>query len=464
MIFKQFYLKSLGHASYFIGSEESGQALVLDVRRDVDTYFQEARSQGMRIAFAADTHQHNDYLSGICELSEHGNIQLLVAARAELGYNVRKLHDGEQVEMGEVVFEIIHTPGHTPEHISLLITDWSRGDEPAMLLSGGALLVGDIGRPDLFDGPEQIKKNVADFCCTLQERILKLPDHVQVYPTHVSGSLCAGGISSRLSTTIGYERRMNKLLASLSSKEEFIEQCMDPNVQLAIPPYWRRMRKLNQQGPPLIGTLREPPALRVDEFDHLRQSGITVLDCRSPEAFAHHIPGAINVGIGPTFSTWAGSVLPEGAAVILVLEDEQDLWEVCWQLLRIGYDLPRGWLSGGMKSWRKSGRELESMDQWTVWQLHEYIEERQENLFLLDVRHPMEWTAGHIAQANYIPGAQLLERMYEVPRHKEVAIVCGTGYRSSVTASLLKSRGYGKVTTVLGGMNGWQAASLPMVT
>jgi len=186
MIFKQFYLESLGHASYFVGSEATGEALVLDVRRDVDIYFQEARAQGMRLKYATDTHQHNDYLSGICELPERGDIQLLAGARAELRYDVHRLNNGQRLEMGEVVFEILETPGHTPEHISLLVTDRSRGEEPALLLSGGALLVADVARPDLLGGQEEAQRHARELCQTLQKKILTLPDYVAV----ISAAVC----------------------------------------------------------------------------------------------------------------------------------------------------------------------------------------------------------------------------------------------------------------------------------
>jgi len=273
MIFKQFVLKSLGHASYLIGSEETGEALVFDVRRDVEDYFQSAQAAGLRITYAMDSHQHNDYLTGICELSVRGDVQLLASARAELGYAVRSLHDGDRFEMGEIVFEGLHTPGHTPEHISLLVTDRARGEAPALLLSGGALLVGDVARPDLLGGDEETQHHARAFCRTLQEKILPLPDHVEVYPTHVAGSLCGGNIGSRLSTTIGYERRMNALLAQLDTTEGFVAQCLNLQNLPAVPPYWQRMRRQNQQGPALLGVLAEPSALTVAAFDRLRQEG-----------------------------------------------------------------------------------------------------------------------------------------------------------------------------------------------
>lgn len=463
MIFKQFYLESLGHASYMVGSERTGEALVLDVRRDVDNYFKEARAQGMRIAYAADTHQHNDYLTGICELPVRGEVQLLASARAELGYKARPLGEADRLEVGEVVFEVMQTPGHTPEHISILVTDRSRGDEPALLLSGGALLVADVARPDLLDGGEQTRRLAADMCRTLQEKILTLPDHVEVYPTHVTGSLCGGHIGSRLSTTIGYERRMNRMLAALTSEKEFVENCLNLDNLPAVPPYWKRMRKQNQAGPPLLGVLQEPPPLRVADFENARDRGAFVLDCRSPEAFGGaHIRGALNVAAGSSFPTWAGTVLPPDTPYILVLEAADQLWDTCWELLRIGYDLPQGWLAGGMLAWRTAAKPFETLLQWSVWDLEERIKS-EENLVIIDVRQPQEWADGHIANARHITGAELPQRIDEVPKDVPVAVICGSGYRSSVSASLLAHHSYQNIANVLGGMSAWKCAGLPTV-
>ena len=459
MFFKQFYLESLGHASYFVGSEETGEVLVLDVRRDVETYFAEARNQGMRIRYACDTHQHNDYLTGICELPERGDVQLLAGARAELRYPVRSMDDGERLDMGEVRFQFLHTPGHTPEHISLVVSDRSRGEEPAILFSGGALLVGDLARPDLLGGEEETRRGAEAFCETLQGKILPLPDYVEVFPTHVAGSLCGGHIGSRLSTTIGYERRMNRLLADLSSKEDFVQQCMDLTDLPAVPPYWPRMRRLNSEGPPALGVLADPPPLGVEDLERLRGGGAVLLDCRSPEAFSAHIPGALNVGIGSSFATWAGSVLPAGRDIVLVLDRPDDLWEVCWQLLRIGYELPRGWLAGGMLAWRTAGKPIDVLPQWTVRELRRAMD-RERDLLVLDVRQPAEWSSGHIPGAVHLTGADITSRADEVPQERPVAVICGSGFRSSVAASVLRARGHREVYNVLGGMTGWEAEGL----
>ncbi len=461
MILKAFHLESLGHASYFIGSEETGEAFVLDIRRDVDPYLEEARSQGMNIRYALETHQHNDYVTGICELADRIPLQCLAGVHATLGYEARALSDGERVTMGEVIFQILHTPGHTPEHVSVLVTDRSRGDVPVLLFSGGALLVGDVGRPDLLGGPEEAAQHAEVMCKMLQEKILTLPDHVEVYPTHVSGSLCGGNIGSRLSTTIGYERRMNRVLADLEDKDRFVKQCLNLKHLPGVPPYWPRMRKINTEGPPRLGTLSEPPALRPDQFEQQHREGPLILDCRQPEAFSTHIPGALNVGLGPSFSTWAGTVLPEDSRVLLVLDHPQDLKEAYWQLLRIGYPMPAGWLAGGIFAWRTSGKSLQTLTQWTVWELRERLNGTA-GVEILDVRHPGEWAEGHIPGARFVTGSELPTRYKEIDNQKEVAVICGSGYRSSVAASFLAHHGYGHVVNVLGGMSAWKEARLPI--
>lgn len=455
MIFKQFYEPALGHASYLLGSEENGEALVLDVRRDVDDYYDFARDQGLRIAYAADTHQHNDYLSGITELQARGPLELLAGARAELGYAARPFEDGARLQMGEVEFEVLHTPGHTPEHISLLVRDRSRGEEPLMLLSGGALLVADVARPDLLGEAAEKRRNAKALCRTLRDKILPLPDHVLVYPTHVAGSLCGGNIGSMLVTTVGYERRLNDMLMNLERDEDFEQRCLDTGPLPTVPPYWRRMRRQNQAGPDPLGILADTPALTPEAFTE-RMDGALVLDCRSPEAYSGaHIPGSLNVGAGTAFPTWAGSVLPEDARVLLVLEYPEQLPGIRWDLLRIGYREPLGWLAGGMQAWRTASRPLDFLSQWTPEELDSRRREMG-NLFVLDVRQPAEWEAGHVPGAHHIPGGELPGRVDEVPDDRPVAVYCGSGYRSSVAASLLKRHGRHRIVNVIGGFSAWE--------
>ncbi len=357
--------------------------------------------------------------------------------------------------------EVLHTPGHTPEHISLLIYDRSASaDDPALLLSGGALLVGDLARPDLLGGREQAEESAKVFCHTIQKKLLELPDHLEVFPTHVAGSLCGGNIGSRLSTTVGYERRTNAILANVSSKGEFVEQCLRLDNLPAVPPYWRRMRRQNMHGVARLGVLYEPPALTPEALRSAAADGAVVLDTRSPEAFGGgHVPGALNVGQGTSFATWAGTVLDDGARVVLVLDSPADLWSVTWDLLRIGYDPPVGWLAGGMMAWRTAALDIERAAQITVHELRRKLEAGEVNL--LDVRQPAEWAAGHVQGATFITGGALPGRMQEVPDGKPLAVTCGSGYRSSVSSSVLARSRNLDVLNVLGGMSAWKAAGYP---
>ena len=461
MIFKQFYLESLGHASYLVGDEKTGEALVLDPRRDVGIYFEEARRNGLRISLGVDSHGHNDYLSGLSQLATHQRVSLLGLEGGHLGYEHRGVRDGEVFEMGDVGFKVLHTPGHTPEHLSLLVYDRAAGDEPAMLLSGGSLLVGDLARPDLLGGDDAAREAARVFCHTIQEKLLTLPDHVEVFPTHVKGSLCGGNIGSRLSTTIGYERRTNAVLSLVSGTDGFVRECIRLDNLPAVPPYWRRMRTQNLAGVELLGVLPEPLALQPAEFEARASAGAVVLDTRQAEAFGGgHIPGALNVGLGSSFSTWAGTVLPEATDTLLVLDRPDDLWEATWQLLRIGYRPPAGWLAGGMMAWRTSGSEIDLLPTTSVHGLQGRLE--HDPLPVLDVRQPSEWTSGHIAGATFITGAQLPARLNDVPPG-EVAVVCGSGYRSSAASSLLRRAGH-QVLNVSGGMTAWNNAGYPTTT
>lgn len=300
MFFRQFYLQSLGHASYLVGDEKTGLALVFDPRRDVEVYLDAAREQGMRIAYAADSHGHNDYLSGLSALRTRTGAQLWGSATGELGYAHRPLKDGETVEIGDVGIEVLHTPGHTPEHISLLVFERSvSAESPVVLLSGGALLVGDLARPDLLGGTEQARAAGQEFCETIQSKLLPLPDQVQVYPTHVAGSLCGGNIGSRLSTTVGHERRTNAILAEVDSKDEFVREFLRLDNLPAVPPYWRRMRAANLAGVPELGVVPEPPALTPPEFAAEQDADALVLDARSP--------GRTAAGTSPGRSTSASA-------------------------------------------------------------------------------------------------------------------------------------------------------------
>ncbi|HYY43775.1 MAG TPA: MBL fold metallo-hydrolase [Actinomycetota bacterium] len=466
MIFRQFFLESLGHASYVIGDEGTGRALVFDPQRDVSGYFDFVRDRGLRITHAMDSHGHNDYLSGLTELAVRADVELLGfdgEPDYKLGYPHTPVRDGDVIELGSVTIEVLHTPGHTPEHASLIVRDEAAGDPPALLLSGGALLVGDLARPDLLGGPEEARKMARVYCHTIQERILfQLPEDLEVFPTHVSGSLCGGNIGSRLSTTVGYERKTNAILSRVSSSEGFVDECLRTDNLPAVPPYWRRMRKQNVAGVPALGVLREPPALKPGDFAAEIEAGAVVVDARAPEAYAGgHIPDALNVGLGPAFSTWVGTVVPENGRKLLVLESPDQLWDAAWQLLRTGYDVPVGWLAGGMQAWRTTNRPVQTLAQVSAVRLRELLDAGK--VGLLDVRQPAEWIDGHVPGAHFITGAELPDRVGEIQGGRTLAVMCGSGYRSSVAASFIKKqRPEVDVLNVVGGMSAWRAARLPV--
>lgn len=454
MFLERFHEPRLGHASCLLGSESAGAAIVVDPRRDVEGYLRAAGERGVRITHLLDTHGHNDYLSGLAELASRTEAEVLASAHGEVQYDHRPVKDGATIEVGEALLEVLHTPGHTPEHIGLLVFDTSvTSDEPAILLSGGSLLVGDVARPDLLGGPEEVAEAARAMCRTLAERILTLPDHVEVFPTHVAGSLCAGSIGARLSTTIGFERRTNPSLVGIATGE-VVEDCLDMEHLPAVPPYWGRMRPQNLAGVALLGPVDPPSALLPDAVEALAGQGATVVDTRDYAAFgAAHVPGALNVGLGGSFPTWAGTVLEEGARVVLVADGPHQAMEATWHLLRIGYDRPVGWLP--FDAWRTSGRAVAAFPVITIQDLRERLDE----LRVLDVRQPAEWEAGHIEGAIHITGAEILERIEEIPR-EVTAVVCSSGYRSGVSASVLARAGR-PVANVMGGMTAWEAAGFP---
>lgn len=462
MFLRQMHLESLGHASYVVGSERTGEALVLDPRRDAQVYLDAAADAGLRITHVLDSHGHNDYVSGISEVvARVPQVGVLAPAGAPYGYDHRPVRDGEQIELGDVVLEFLHTPGHTPEHVSVLLRNADGDGEPVALLSGGALLVGAVARTDLLGGGEVARESARALARALEQKVLPLPDEVAIYPTHVAGSLCGGNIGAELSTTLGRERLANPLLALASDPERFADEVLRPELLPAVPPYWKRMRPQNMGGPPLLGELAASPALPVGAFREEVEAGTLVLDARPPSDFASaHVPGALNVELGSSFATWAGTVLPEGASTLLVLRRPEDLWEATWQLLRIGYPSPAGWLEGGVDAWRDAGEPVQTVPRLSEAELQDALE--GDAVTLVDVRQPSEWAGGRIEGSRCVSGAELVFRIDELPADRPVALVCGGGQRSSTMASVLARAGR-NVFDVPGGVNGWRKAGYPLV-
>lgn len=467
MLMHQRFIPGLAIASYIVGDEKTGEAVIVDPTRDVDDYIRFAHDNDLHIRHIVETHVHADFVSGSRELKARLNDQPTIHGSGYGGddwtqpYVDEYVKEGDVLQLGDVRLEFLHTPGHTPEHICIALKDTSRSaDVPWLLFTGDFLFVGDVGRPDLL-GEEARKELAHQLYGSVFEKLPQLPDLTEVFPAHGAGSLCGKAIGSRRSSTVGYERRFNPSLQEKPEKE-WTRSLLD-QMPLA-PPYFQRMKKVNKEGPAIIG-----PELPGQErwsakevYDRVCEKCL-IVDVRSKEAFAAaHIPDAINIPLGDNLPTWAGWVLPYDRPTLVILDDPTDISAVTTHLLRVGFDDVRGYLEGGMDAWETGGFPLSTLRTASVHQLHERLNEIDDgSLTLLDVRTEREWNNGHIGGARHIHGGKLQERYEEVPRDKPVAVICGSGYRASIAASFLKREGFEDVTNIVGGMSAWQSAELP---
>lgn len=469
MLLYQRFIPGLAIASYLVGDERTGEAAVVDPTRDVDDFLHYAADNGLHIQHILETHVHADFVSGARELKARLGDQPRIHASGLGGpewtppYADSVVSDGSEVRIGSIRLQAVHTPGHTPEHVSWALYDETRSKEtPWLMFTGDFLFVGDVGRPDLL-GEEAMRQLAHQLYASVFERLPAVPDITEIFPAHGAGSLCGKAISSRRSSTVGFERRFNRALRQ-KLEDEWVRDLM-ADMPLA-PPYFRRMKQVNRTGPALIG-----PELPGQQRWSARQvhervcENCLILDVRSKEAFAAaHIPGAINIPLGPNLPTWAGWVLPYDRPILMVADDARYVPEVVTHLLRVGFDQVQGYLEGGLDAWQQGGFPLAALATWSVQQLAERLRGGSGALTLLDVRTQQEWNAGHIDGAIHIHGGKLQEQFAQVPRDKPVAVVCGSGYRGSIAASFLKREGYRDVVNVLGGMTAWKAAGLPTVT
>jgi hydroxyacylglutathione hydrolase len=452
MFLHQFFVKGLGHASYLVGDPDDGSAAVIDPRRDVAAYLDMARDEGLRITDVFETHVHNDYLSGADELRRATGATVHVSGLAGLTRPHQPLADGEEVRVGSLRFRAVATPGHTPDHLSFLVADLSRTDEDWILLSGGALLVGTAARPDLLGGPDEARRAAGELFVTLRDRIAPMPDWIELYPTHGAGSLCGSGIGGKRWSTIGFERRHNPALGQPDA-DAFTRFILED--QPSVPAHWRHMRPMNQAGATPLADLAAPRPMTGDEVAHAAGHGATIMDVRDPDLFAaKHIPGALSVGLGDTFGTWAGAVAPIDRELVLVVDDPDHLDRAIAQLRRSGFDRIVGWLQGGMDAWTGETETLRRVPAGDV---------GTEPATVLDVREANEWREGHVPDAVHIPGAQLPARIDEVPAGP-VLVICGSGYRSAIAASLLLAAGRDEIAHVVGGMDAYRSTGLPVGT
>lgn len=468
MLLQQCFVPGLAIHSYLVGDERSGEAAVIDPTRDVDRYLFEARANGLHIRHILETHVHADFVSGSRELKARLDEGATIHCSGHGGdewtppYADTIVSTGDAVQLGTVRLEALHTPGHTPEHLSWLLYDHTRSaDIPWVAFTGDFLFVGDVGRPDLL-GDEARQQLAHALYQSVFERLPGIPDITEVFPGHGAGSLCGKAIGSRPSSTVGYERLFNKALAARDETEWVTALLAD--MPLA-PPYFQRMKQINREGPPLIGATL--PGQRRWSATHVYEQTCEhclVVDVRSKEAFAAaHIPNAINIPFGPNLSTWAGWLLPYDHPTLLVLDDAANLAAATTHLVRVGFDDVRGYLEGGIDTWATSGFPISTLSTLSVHQLRAQLESRARPT-IVDVRTESEWRSGHIDGAVHIHGGTLKDHFSQVPREHPVAVICGSGYRASIAASFLKREGYESVSNVMGGMSAWYAAKLPTVT
>ena len=450
MIFQQLVNEESGCLSYLIGCGQAGEAIVVDPGRDrVAEYVRVARKKGMRITGIIETHTHADHISGNRDLAAVTHASIMVHRAAGAAFEHDALEDGRTIRIGTVELKILHTPGHTPDSIAVLVTDRSRGDIPWFVLTGDTLFVGSIGRPDF--GGAQAAEQTWD---SLNRVLLSLDDSVEVYPAHGAGSLCGRAMSAKSGSTIGFERRFNPLLRA-RSKSEFVDLLMD-----GLPPKPPSFDKIvaKNRGLLPIAAAKPRPHSAAETLDAV-QRGAVVLDIREAAAYGEgHVPGALHVWIdSPQFAERAGAFMPAGAPIVVVTQSPSDLDRAVAALARVGIDDVVGYLQSGMVGWKSDRLPVETVPQISVHDLEQWLEDRRD-LVVIDVREPFEWLEGHIEGAIHVPMMEALQRTADVPADRPKAVVCAGGLRSSTVISALKRGGLTGWYNVTGGMTAWQKA------
>ncbi len=454
------FTPGLAQVAYLVTDEAAGVAAIIDPRRDVDVYLEWATAHGVRIAAILETHVHADFVSGAPELAAATGAPIYASRLGDQRFSHEPLDDGAEVAVGRLRLRALWTPGHTPEHLAFLLLDPAAGDEPQALFSGDALFVGEVGRPDLL-GQEQTQQLAGQLFHTVTERLSRLPERLVVYPGHTAGSACGKKIGDAPSTTIGQEKLVNYAFQT-RRKDQFIAMVL-AGMPLS-PTYYPVLKRVNKVGAPLLATLPDGEALTPDAVAARQAAGALVIDARTPDAFgAGHLPGAVFAGLGQNFVAWMGWLAPYDRDLILVLDDDADFTAARTELRRIGLDRVAGYLAGGIAAWREAARETVDLPQLTVQELHDRLS-RGEPLTVLDVRGDDEWADAHIVGAVHTFAGAIAQgaAVPVTPDSGPVAVICGSGYRSSVASSLLQARGFTNLRNVGGGMAAWHEAKLPM--
>lgn len=458
MLLRLIYDDKLAQASYLLGCMVTDEAIVIDANRDVDQYVKLAKREGVRITHVTETHIHADYLSGSRELAHRTGAQLHLSgmggadwkyAFPEIG-KIDLLHNNARFNVGKLRVDVLHTPGHTPEHICFLITDTVSADQPIGMFSGDFVFVGDVGRPDLLEKAAGLSGTMEAAARSLYQslqRFRELPDYLQVWPGHGAGSACGKALGAVPQTTVGYEKMFNPALGA-ANEQEFIDYILagqpDP------PKYFAVMKRLNRNGPPLLNEgLPKPTRLDARELDSTVQSGALVIDVRSGASFAQgHVPSTINIPYNKSFTNWAGWLIPYDQDFAVIVDERIDPDDVARDLALIGLDRVLGYFTSDVL---KGRADLETTASIRTAELPS-----KNNALIIDVRNQNEWDAGHIPGAVHIPLGYLADRVDELPRDRELIVHCQGGGRAAIAASLLQSQGITSVSSLQGGYGEWR--------
>ena len=452
MFVQSFFIPGLAHLSYLLGGK--GTCAIIDPRRDVEEYMGVAKAMGMRITHILETHLHADFVSGHMDLSARTGAEIIAPKAGQCVFPHRPVKEGDEFQIEDMNIRVFDTPGHTPEHITYVVTDRSRGSEPTAIFCGDTLFVGDVGRPDLFPG------QAVELAGKLFESLGKLkalPDHVLVLPAHGAGSLCGRAMGAMRYSTVGYEKRYNTELQH-KTVDAFRASLLSGMPEA--PDHFSRCSDINRKGPVKLSDLEIPKPLSPAEVNQLDKGGTTLLDGRDYLAFGGaHIAGAWNIDMAGNFQTFAGWMLPPNKPIVLVLESETRVNDAVTMLRRVGFDRIAGWLDGGMHAWSVGGFPTDHVRQISVEELAA-LSNQKPGPMILDVRGKLEYEALHLDGAVHMQTPDTRKQYGEVPKEKTVYVICNSGHRSSLACSVLKQHGIQNVVNVAGGMTAYSAAGL----
>lgn len=472
MLLRRFYDPKLAQASYLIACGRSGDAIVIDPNRDAEQYVRAAENEGVRITFVTETHIHADFVSGSRELAARTGARMYLSGEGGVDWRYDFaaadgaviIRDGDTIDVGNVRLSVMHTPGHTPEHLTFLVTDRAVAAEPMGAVTGDFLFVGDVGRPDLLERAAKVEGTMRDSARALFASLRKtsdLSDWLQIWPGHGAGSACGKGISAVPQSSLGYERRFNWAFA-ITDEDEFVREVL--RGQPEPPKYFAEMKRVNRRGPRVLGVRVPPARLQAADVVDVVSSGGVVVDTRTADAFAsRHIPATLNIPLNKSFATWAGSILPYDRELYLLVDDNvaDRADEAARDLAMIGLDRLAGYFGvDALSAWEESGRQLGAVAQVTVDELAPMLSHG--DVQVIDVRGANEWEAGHLPGAPNIPLATLGARIGEISRDRPVVVQCQAGGRSAIAASLLRANGVERVANLRGGFSAWQDARLPV--